>query len=196
MMVEIQNTVVSLDILTEYFCCDYETCKGACCVEGDAGAPVEEEEIAVLEEAAEKNWDRLTRLGRKQIDAEGVVYIDKTGDLVTSIVNNRDCVFAQRNEKGQTYCTIQSCKPISCALYPIRLSKMGDYTALNYHRWDICRCARELGKAKGIRVYQFLKEPLVRRFGEEWYEELTLVAQELERVPQAVAATAGTAGQS
>lgn len=181
MMIEIQNTLVSVDLLTEYFCCDIGACKGACCVEGDAGAPVLEEEIATLEEASEEVWNELLPEAQDVIIKQGVVYVDITGDLVTSIVNNRDCVFAKKDEGGCTFCTIQKCKPISCSLYPVRLSKVGDMVAVNYHRWDVCSAARELGKAKNILVYQFLKGPLIRRFGAEWYAELELVAQELSK---------------
>lgn len=181
MMIEIQDTLVSTELLTEYFCCDIDACKGACCVEGDAGAPVSEDEIAVLEDAADEVWSRLLPDAQDVIVRQGVVYVDITGDLVTSIVNNRDCVFARKDDKGRTYCTIQKRKPVSCALYPARLTKVGEMTAVNYHRWDVCAAARTLGKAKGILVYQFLKETLTRRFGEEWYAELELVAQELRK---------------
>lgn len=181
MMIEIQDTVVSLDILTEYFFCDINDCKGACCVEGDAGAPVLEEEIAVLEDAAIDSWNELSPEAQKVIDSQGVVYIDRTGDLVTSIVNNRDCVFAKKDENGCTLCAIQKCKPISCSLYPIRVSKSGKFTSLNYHQWDICKAAKILGKKKNMKVYQFLKEPLIRRFGKAWYDELELTAKEIEK---------------
>ena len=181
MMIEIQNTIVSLDILTEYFFCDINSCQGACCVEGDAGAPVKEEEIAVLEDAAISQWDELTEEAQRVIDKQGVVYVDVTGDLVTSIVNNRDCVFAKKDNTGCTLCAIQECKPISCSLYPIRVSTKGKYTTLNYHQWDICKASKILGQQKNIKVYQFLRKPLIQAFGEEWYNELELTAQELEK---------------
>lgn len=181
MMIEIQDTLVSMELLTEYFCCDIEACKGACCVEGDAGAPVLDDEVEILEEASERVWNDLLPEAQDVIIKQGVVYVDITGDLVTSIVRGRDCVFAKKDGKGCTFCTIQSCKPISCSLYPVRLSKVGSMTAVNYHRWDVCRAARELGKARGILVYQFLKEPLIRRFGQAWYDELELVASELKK---------------
>ena len=189
-MIEVQDTIVSLDLFTEYFCCDIDKCKGACCLEGDAGAPVLEEEIAVLEDAAEQVWEKLTPEARNIIDSQGVVYPDPTGELVTSIIDRYPngesavscpCVFAQTDEKGCYYCTIQSCKPISCSLYPVRLSKVGDKIAVNYHRWKVCSSARRLGEEKGIRVYQFLKEPLIRRFGESWYQEIELIASELKK---------------
>lgn len=198
-MVEIQNTLVSLDIFSEFFCCDLTKCHGACCVEGDAGAPVTMDEVALLEEAAEVVWNDLAPEAKAEIEQNGVVYPDRDGELVTSIVNNKDCVFtcygnlAPADAKGKgprcCFCAIdKACregrfhwaKPISCALYPIRVSVIGGAPALNYHRWDVCRPARELGRQQGIRVYEFLREPLIRRFGEEWYEECCVVARELK----------------
>ena len=189
-MVEIQDTLVSLDLFREQFCCDLETCKGACCVEGDAGAPVDMDEIPALEEAAELLHDELTPDAQAVIDEDGVVYIDDDGQFVTSIVNDRDCVFAVKNADGTTLCAIDRAfregrteiqKPISCALYPIRLSEVGGMTAVNYHRWDICRCACELGKQRALPLYQFLREPLIRAFGQSWYDECCVVAQELQK---------------
>lgn len=189
-MVEIQDTLVSLDVFREQFCCDLGRCKGQCCVEGDAGAPVDEEEIADLEEAAELLSDELTPEARQVIDDEGVVGIDRDGTFVTSVVNGRDCVFAVRGDDGTTLCAIDRAhregrtaieKPLSCALYPIRLSDVGGVTALNYHRWDVCRSACELGKSFQLPVYRFLKEPLVRAFGQKWWNECELVATELKK---------------
>lgn len=189
-MVEIKDTLVSLDVFREQFCCDLQACKGACCVEGDAGAPVEMDEIPDLEEAAECVWDELTPEAREVIDDDGVVYIDRDGQFVTSIVDDRDCVFAVRSDNGTTLCAIDRArregrceteKPLSCALYPIRLSKVGGMTAVNYHRWDICQCACELGKQMQMPVYRFLKEPLIRAFGQDWYDECELVASELKK---------------
>ena len=191
MFVEIQDTLVSLDLLKEPFCCDYEQCRGECCVEGDAGAPVEEEEIAELEAALEVVWDELTPQAREVIDRQGVAYVDIQGDLVTSIVNGRDCVFARKDENGSVYCTIDRAyregklswqKPISCHLYPVRLSKVGDMTAVNYHRWNICECGRCKGRALHLPMYKFLKEPLIRRFSQAWYDEVELVAGEVEKL--------------
>ncbi len=189
-MVEIQDTLVSLDMFSEMFACDYGTCKGACCVEGDAGAPVDMDEVPALEEAAEAVWDELTPEAQEVINEQGVVYIDDDGGFVTSIVNDRDCVFAVKDAEGNTLCAIDRAfregrlevdKPISCALYPARLSEVGGMTAVNYHRWDICRCACELGKKQGTRVYQFLKAPLVRRFGQAWWDEADVVCGELQK---------------
>lgn len=189
-MVQIQDTLVSLDVFREQFCCDLSRCKGQCCVEGDAGAPVDEEEIADLEEAAELLADELTTEARQVIDEEGVVCIDRDGTFVTSVVDDRDCVFAVKGDDGTTLCAIdRACregrcqvqKPLSCALYPIRLSDVGGMTALNYHRWDVCQPACELGRQLHMPVWKFLKEPLVRAFGEDWWKECELVAGELKK---------------
>ena len=190
-MIEIQGTLVSLDIFSECFCCDLTRCHGLCCVEGDAGAPVKMNEVAELETASEVVMDELSPKAQKVIEENGVVYPDHDGELVTSIVNNKDCVFVRYSnistDGGRTrgprcaLCAIDSAyragrlrwqKPISCALYPIRISTVGGVPALNYHRWDICRDAVEKGRQLNLRVYEFLREPLVRRFGQQWYDEL------------------------
>ena len=187
-ILEVGGVLLSSDLLTERFCCDYEKCHGACCIEGDAGAPVTIDEIAGIEEALDDVWANLSASAQSVIDHQGVAYTDQEGDLVTSIVNGKDCVFtcydgdcclcalerAYRN--GQT----RFCKPVSCALYPIREKRFSDGTvALNYHRWKICADAVKKGQALDLPVYRFLKEPLVRRFGEAWYAELCAVADAL-----------------
>ena len=188
-MVEIQNTLVSLDIFQVQFCCDLAACKGACCIEGDAGAPVILDEVEGLEEAADIVWDELSRKAQRIIKNEGVVYPDAAGELVTSIVDGRDCVFTCHHD-GCCYCAIDKAyregrcthnKPLSCHLYPIRLKNMGDYTAVNYHQWGICQPALALGKKLNLPLYKFLKEPLIRAFGQSWYDELELTASELKK---------------
>jgi hypothetical protein len=189
-MIEIKDTVVTLDLFREQFCCDLGACKGACCIEGDAGAPVKLEEVAQLEEAAEIVWDELSPKAQEVIKAQGVVYTDQDCDIVTSIVDNKDCVFTCYDDKGCCYCAIDKAfregrckfqKPISCHLYPIRLSRMGSYTAVNYHRWDVCKAATLLGKKLNLPVYKFLKEPLIKAFGQEWWDECDVVAGELKK---------------
>ena len=182
---EVGGILLSSDILTEYFCCDYEKCKGICCVEGDAGAPVTLDEVTAIEEVVDTVWPDLSASAQSVIDKQGVAYTDKDGDLVTSIVRGKDCVFT-RYDGDSCLCALEKayrsgktrfCKPISCALYPIREKRFkGGLIGLNYHRWDVCKDAREKGKALGLPVYQFLKEPLIRRFGEAWYKELCDVA--------------------
>lgn len=189
-MVEIQDTLVSLDLFRECFCCDLHACGGACCVEGDAGAPLALDEIGELEEAAELLRDELAPEAREVIDFQGVAYIDKDGQMVTSIVDGKDCVFAVKNEDGTTLCAIDRAfregrfgirKPISCALYPVRLSRVGDMTALNYNRWSVCVGACKLGQELKLPLYKFLREPLVRAFGQEWWDECDLVCGELRK---------------
>ena len=187
-ILEIGGVLISSEILTEFFCCDYEKCKGICCVEGDAGAPVTLEEIADIEEALDTVWPQLSASAQSVIDKQGIAYADKDGELVTSIVRGKDCVFTCY-EGNNCLCALERayresktkfCKPISCALYPIREKNFGGgLIGLNYHRWDVCKDAREKGKALNLPVYKFLQEPLTRRFGEAWYQELCEVAEQL-----------------
>lgn len=188
-MIEILNTLVSLDLFKVFFCCDIEQCQGMCCVEGDAGAPVNMEEVGELEDALDVVWDDLSPQAQRLIDKEGVVYPDKDGELVTQIIEGKDCVFVKHSGEC-ALCAIDSAyregklkwqKPISCALYPVRLSNIGCVTAVNVHKWSICEPARELGKKLQLPVYQFLKEPLIRRFGQAWWDECDLVAKELKK---------------
>lgn len=186
-MLQIQNTIVSLDLIEQFFLCDLDKCLGECCIEGDAGAPITQDEFKTLKKLLPIVWDDLTPAAKEIIDEQGVAYIDEEGDLVTSIVNGRDCVFTTYGENGMCFCALEKAyregksdfyKPISCHLYPARLTDYPDFTAVNYHRWRICRCAEILGKNKKVRAYQFLKEPLIRRFGKEWYDELCFVAEQ------------------
>ena len=186
-MFDIQNTLVSLDVVEKFFCCDLSACLGECCIEGDAGAPITEEEDEKIREILPIIWDDLLPAAKRIIEEEGTSYLDQTGDLVTQIVDGRNCAYSYYGPNGLCLCAIEKAyregktdfyKPISCHLYPIRLKQVGCYTALNYDQWKICKCAEVLGRAKGIRVYQFLKEPLIRRFGEEWYAELKTTCEE------------------
>lgn len=186
MIIEIDNVLVSTDIFTEYFCCDLDTCKGICCVEGDAGAPVTIDEIAGIEDAIDTVWDDLSATAQAVIDKQGVAYTDSDGDLVTSIVGGKDCVFTCY-EKGCCLCALERawragktafCKPISCALYPIREKKLSNgMVALNYNRWDVCHDAVKKGNELRLPVYRFLRDPLVRRFGKDFYQQLCDAAQ-------------------
>ena len=174
-IIEVGDVLVHMDILTESFCCDIEKCQGQCCEEGDSGAPVTLDEVAEIEDFLDDIWPQLGAQAQSVIDRQGVAYTDVEGELVTSIVNGRNCVF-----RGSHGCLLPK-KPISCHLYPIREKKLGTMIGLNYHRWDICKVARVLGEQKRLRVYQFLKEPLIRRFGENWYKELEGVVFELQK---------------
>jgi len=189
-IIQVGDVLISSDLLTELFCCDYEKCKGACCVEGDAGAPVTLEEIAGIEDALDTVWGDLCASAQAVIDKQGVAYTDKEGDLVTSIVRGKDCVFTCYDgdsclcalEKAYRQGKTRFCKPVSCSLYPIREKNFGNgVIGLNYNRWDICRDAVKKGQALGLPLYQFLKEPLIRRFGEDWYQELLDTVKELKK---------------
>ncbi|MCQ2193740.1 MAG: DUF3109 family protein [Paludibacteraceae bacterium] len=187
-MLQIGETIVSFDMLEKAFICDLSACKGQCCVEGDSGAPLEESEVEIIKELLPVIWDDLSDKSKAVIEAQGVAYRDIEGDLVTSIVGNGECVFSYIDEDGNCKCAIEKAcragktdfyKPISCHLYPVRLGKYATYTAVNFHKWKVCKAAFELGKKNGTPVYQFLKGPLIRKFGEDWYAELELAAEEL-----------------
>lgn len=189
-MIQIDNVLISLDCLTEKFCCDLDACKGQCCVEGDAGAPVTLDEIGGIEDSLDAAWDDLSAQAQSVIDKQGVAYTDCEGDLVTSIVGGKDCVFTCY-DKGCCFCALEKafragktkfCKPISCYLYPIREVKVGaDMVGLNYHEWDVCKEARRKGAELDLPVYKFLKEPLITRFGAEWYKTLEEAVEELKK---------------
>ncbi|MBQ7441663.1 MAG: DUF3109 family protein, partial [Prevotella sp.] len=196
-ILQVEDVLISADILTERFCCDLNVCKGECCIEGDAGAPVTLDEIAAIEDSLDVVWPDMSASAQSVVDRQGVSYIDQEGDLVTSIVYGKDCVFTCYDtidvgdgpihhcclcafEKAFRAGRISFCKPISCALYPIREKKLGmNLIGLNYNRWDVCKCAREKGVQLDIPVYRFLKEPLIRRFGERWYGQLETLVSEL-----------------
>lgn len=190
-IIEIGDVLVSMNCITEMFCCDLDACHGVCCIEGDAGAPVTLDEIMEIEDAVDVVWQDMSAGAQAVIDKQGVAYVDQTGELVTSIVNNRDCAFTC-HENGCCLCLLEKayregktsfCKPISCSLYPIREKKFNNgFVGLNYDRWNICEPAVKKGKELQMPVYKFLKDPLIRRFGKEWYDELDAVAKELLRL--------------
>lgn len=189
-MIQIGNVVVSFDVLREKFLCDLQACKGECCIEGDAGAPVEPGEVEKLEEVLPAIWGDLSPEARAVIIRQGVAYTDCEGDLVTSIVNGKDCVFACHGRQGICYCAVEKAcregktaflKPVSCHLYPIRVKDFGAFKGVNYHRWNVCKAAVLLGQKENMPVYEFLKEPLARKFGAAWYAELEVAVEELRR---------------
>lgn len=192
-MIQIDDAIVALDIIEENFLCDLSACMGECCVEGESGAPLEKEEVAVLEEILPLVWDDLSPEAQKVIQKTGVAYKDTDGEMVTSIVNGKDCVFTYYDEKGICKCAIEKAhkegktdfyKPISCHLYPIRLQKYRDFTAVNYHRWSVCKAAVAFGNKEGLKIYQFLKTPLIRKFGEAWYNELCIAVDEYKKMKE------------
>lgn len=189
-MIIVGNTIVSDDIADQHFGCDLACCKGACCVDGDSGAPLLEEEVSILEAMMPDVLPLLTPEGREAVEKQGVAVRDGDGDLGTPLIDGGACAYTIQ-EDGLTLCAIEKLfrtktpdsqlltpnsslptlnfpKPVSCHLYPIRVEDYGEFTAVNYHQWDICRCA----KGKGEPLYIYLKEPLIRRFGQEWYDEL------------------------
>lgn len=185
-MLQIGNTVVSLELLEEKFICDLEKCQGYCCVDGESGAPLEDGE----KELIEKNYPRFKKYLREEscesIEKQGFAVTDRDGDLVTPLLDGEECVYTIFEndiakcgiEKAYFEKKISFRKPISCHLYPIRLKNLYDKVdAVNYHQWSVCEAARELGCEKNIRVYEFLKDALIRKYGENWYNELNDVAQ-------------------
>lgn len=187
-MIEIDDKLVSLDLFEKQFVCDLNKCKGACCVEGDSGAPLTMEEVEILENEYKNIKPYLTKEGIEVIDKEGVFYIDIDNEPVTTLVNQKECSFVTYDENGITKCGIEKAyeqgatkfkKPISCNLYPIRVAKLKNFKALNYNKWDICAPACDLGKELQVSVYKFLKDPLIRAFGKEFYQKLEIVNKEL-----------------
>lgn len=183
-MIAIDETLVSDELLERKFVCDLAACKGACCVEGESGAPLELEEISILEDDLEKIKPFLRPEGLKAIGKHGVFTLDTDGDFVTTLVGGAECAFATFDDNGIAKCGIEQAhnagatafkKPISCQLYPARLTVLKDYIGVNFHEWPICAPACDCGEKLQVPVYVFLKEALIRRFGIEWYEKLCAV---------------------
>lgn len=187
-MILVGNAVISDDIKEQFFVCDLDKCKGACCVEGDSGAPLEDDETGILEQIYPIVKDYITERGRQVIQQNGTWVIDKDGDKCTpTIGDNRECAYALYDEKGILKCGIEQAyldgktdfkKPISCHLYPIRITKYDQFEALNYDRWSICSPACSLGSKLGVPIYKFLKDALIRKFGQDWYTELVREIEE------------------
>lgn len=184
------KTVLSDDIAERFFVCHIEKCKGACCVEGDSGAPLSEDELPILEAIFERVKPFLSEQGIATIESLGTHVLDSEGEPTTPLQPSGACAYAVTDEKGALKCGIEQAylagrttfrKPISCHLYPIRVSRCGDYDALNYHRWHVCREACSLGKKLGVPLYVFLKDALIRAYGEEWYAELQEAIKEKEK---------------
>lgn len=180
-MIIVENAVISDDVKENFFVCNLEKCKGACCVEGDAGAPLEVDELKTLEEIYDDIEPFLTKAGKKVIEKEGKYAKDQDGDYCTPTIDGRECAYAIRDKRGILKCGIEQAynagktdfkKPISCHLYPLRITPYDHYDAINYHRWHICNPACSLGKELNVPLYRFLKEALIRKYGEEWYGEL------------------------
>ena len=190
-MLQIEDTLVSLDLIERFFCCDMIACKGKCCIEGEAGAPLEKREFDMLRKILPAVWDDLSPQAREVIQKQGVGYIDRSGEFVTSIVNGKDCVFTCYDSSGICRCAIEKAfhekridflKPISCRLYPVRVTQYNNYMAVNYHRWEVCRPAEILGEKKQIPLYRFLHDPLIHKFGENWYDVLDVFVKEYNQL--------------
>ncbi|RYM35995.1 DUF3109 family protein [Brumimicrobium glaciale] len=190
MLIEIDDKIVTDEIFSRKFVCDLSKCKGACCVEGDDGAPLEDDEIKIMEEIFPKVKPYMTKEGIAKVEKDGVFYLDRFNEPVTSLVEGGACAFVSYDPDGTTKCTIEQAyrngdvdwkKPISCELYPIRAKKYESFTALNYEEIDICKPGCVLGEQLNIPVYQFLKAPLTRAYGDEFYESLKQVHKELEK---------------
>lgn len=185
-MLVIDDIMVSDDLYLVRFCCPVQRCLGACCVAGDAGAPLEEEEISLLEDYLEDITPYMTDRGRDAISQQGVFDYDAFGNFVTALVQDAECAFCNFTEKGIAWCTIEKAfeegkipfqKPISCHLYPVRISRYDDFEAVNYHKWQICKPALKQGKKDGLMLYRFLKPSLIRKYGKEWYAKLDEAVQ-------------------
>ena len=190
-MIQIEDKLISEEIFSEEFVCNLSKCKGICCVEGDAGAPLDKEEAQILENIYDKIKPYLTPEGIEAIEKQGKWEIDPNdGEYVTPLINNVECAYVTYDERGYTKCGIEKAyedgvidwqKPISCHLYPIRVTEYSSFTALNYHEWEVCSDACTLGKELQVPVYKFLKTPLIRKYGESFYSELSDAAEEWQK---------------
>lgn len=184
-MIAVDNVLVSDDIKDVCFACDLKKCLGECCVAGDAGAPLEEHEISILEDDIDVIKPYMTEEGIKVIEKNGIFEYDYDGEYVTPLVKDEECAFVVV-ENGISFCAIEKAwkdgktefrKPISCHLYPIRLSNIGPDVVVNYHSWDVCKPALVAGKKIGDPLYKYLKDPLIRKFGQQWYEKLVVAIE-------------------
>lgn len=188
-MIEIGRSIVSFDIFEEHFLCDLQRCKGACCIEGDSGAPLTHEEAGAIEKDYHVFEENLPESHKAEIRKQGYSVIDSDGDVVTPLVNNRQCAYSFYDEKNILKCAIEKAffegkttfrKPVSCHLFPIRITEYKRFDAVNYQQLDICKAGRECGRAYKLPLYKFLKEPLIRKYGEDWYAQLEEAAKYVE----------------
>ena len=189
-MFQIENQIISLDVIEKHFFCDLKKCRGICCLEGDSGAPLEEKEIKILEKIFPKIKNYLTGESKKIIKKKGTWVIDEDGDKVTPLINKKECVYTIF-ENGIIKCAIEKAfldgktdfkKPISCYLYPLRITKYKDFDAVNYDKNDLCKSAVRLGNKKNIPLYAFLEKPLIRKYGEKWYEQLRYAGDNRDKI--------------
>ncbi len=189
-MFQIGKTIVSEEIIKNDFLCNLSACKGACCIDGDAGAPVEKEETEILEELYPKIKPFLRKEGVKAIEEQGKYITTEEGEFETPLINNADCAYVTFDKKGIALCGIEEAynqgeinwkKPVSCHLYPVRVQDYSEFSAVNYHEWHICDDACSLGKELQVPVYKFVKDALIRKFGEDWFTELEKVAAKIQK---------------
>lgn len=187
-MIQIENTLVSFDIFEKKFSCDLSRCKGICCIEGDLGAPMDADEIGKIENNYDSIKVYMKPAGIQAVEKQGLAVIDCEGDLGTPLIDHRECAYAI-DENGCCWCAIEKAwtegkssfrKPLSCHLYPIRITKYAAFDAVNYNKWKICSCARVKGEQEEMPLYRFLKEALIRKYGADWYEQLEYAAHEIE----------------
>ncbi len=188
-MIQIGDSLISRDVVEKKFVCNLDACKGACCVEGDSGAPFTDEELDIVEEIYEKVKPYMRKEGIGAVEKQGKFVVDIDNERVTPLVNKKECAYVYFEgdiakcvfEKAFYDGIIKFKKPLSCHLYPIRIQNLSMYEAVNYDSWSICNPARKFGLENNVPVYQFLKEPIIRKYGEDWYKELEIIAEELEK---------------
>lgn len=189
-MFQLGKTIVSEEIIEKDFVCNLSACKGACCIDGDAGAPLELAETKIMQEIYPKVKPFLRQVGIDAIEAQGTFIINDYGEFETPLIDDADCAYVIFDDKGTSLCALEEAynqgatdwkKPVSCHLYPIRVKEYSEFSAINYERWDICDPACLLGKELQVPIYKFVKEALIRKFGEDWYMELEKVAKDFHR---------------
>ncbi len=189
-MIEIGRTIISRDVFEKKFVCDLKKCKGACCIEGQSGAPLSTNEAKIIEQEYPRFKKYLSRIHQKEIQKQGFSTTDKDGDLVTPLVKGKQCVFSYYDEEGILKCSIEKAflagevafkKPISCHLFPLRIKEYKRFDAVNYEKLDICKPGEALGEKLDIPLYRFLKDALIRKYGKEWYTEIEMAAEYLEK---------------
>ena len=189
-MFQLGKTIVSEDVIKKDFLCNLSACKGACCIDGDAGAPLEADEAKILEDIYPKVKPFLRKEGIDAIEKHGVFIKTEEGELETPLFDGADCAYVIFDDKKVALCAIEEAynqgeiswkKPVSCHLYPVRVREYSEFSAVNYHKWQICDDACTLGEELGVPVYKFVKEALIRKFGEDWYMELEKIAQEMNK---------------
>ncbi|MDO6761443.1 DUF3109 family protein [Tamlana sp. 2_MG-2023] len=187
-MFQLGKTIVADDVIKKDFLCNLSACKGACCIDGDAGAPLEADEAKILNDIYPKVKPFLRQEGIDAIEAQGAYTETEDGELETTLINGADCAYVIFDEKKTALCGIEEAynqgeiswkKPVSCHLYPVRVQDFSEFSAVNYHQWDICDDACALGQELQVPIYKFVKEGLIRKFGEDWYAELEKVAEDL-----------------